>query len=504
MLYFNRIRNIFCVLYFVLITSPAHASHILGGDLSYSWVSDSTYKISLSIYGDCTSIPELFAMLYIDTPKIRVYDGNLLIDIVDLQINSSISGLDVTPDLCYGYVSRCSSPTSVIPGMKIFVYTRNYVLPHASSVWRFVFGGEMATTTAAGRSNNITNILGASTFSLTDTLNSTIGHNTNPILDMAPPYFSINTPSVYTPAAIDAEGDSIAYDLAPATNATSSGPPFPSVIYVSPYTAAIPIHAAAGSFSFNPVSGQLNFTPNILQCSDVVYNIREYRGGVLAGTMQREINALVFDDSDHTQTGVFAYPTNGIITSPTNLNVCDTMTSISLQILLADTSSIYVVKVTPSGLPAGATFNTVNDSTHNPVSTFSWNLSSVTPGTYTFFVKFKDNACPVADSRIVAYTVMFVPCDMLTSVSPVVRNTAMPFQIYPNPSNGSITIKANDIFQNATISIFDAAGKTVMHGNIEANIQKSSFTLDYLQTGTYTVRIISDNAVYHDKLTIDR
>ncbi len=101
--------------------------------------------------------------------------------------------------------------------------------------------------------------------------------------------------------ASDPDGDALAYALIDATSATTTCTSIGSAVsYVSadawpgvPLSGTNPIKVAAGTYSFNNTDGQLSFFPNALQRAVVVYNIREYRGGVLVGTSQREMTVLV-------------------------------------------------------------------------------------------------------------------------------------------------------------------------------------------------------------------
>ena len=52
-------RKLLLVLAFLLsFVNTTKASHAAGGELTYSWISDSTYKITLKFYRDCSGILE--------------------------------------------------------------------------------------------------------------------------------------------------------------------------------------------------------------------------------------------------------------------------------------------------------------------------------------------------------------------------------------------------------------------------------------------------------------
>jgi len=117
----------------------------------------------------------------------------------------------------------------------------------------------------------------------------------------------------YIPLAVDPDGDSLYFSLVAATQGTSAcGAVGGPVTYVgtawSPPTtsvsAANPITVTAGTFSFNSTTGLLSFYAPVAQRSVVVYNIREYRSGVLVGTSQREMTFLVLNTGSGSGGGI--------------------------------------------------------------------------------------------------------------------------------------------------------------------------------------------------------
>ena len=295
------------------------ASHIVGADLRYQWVSDSTYKVILMLYGDCSSTTGSYPTLAVATPQICIFDGGTSVSNITLTLVAPLCGFEVTP-LCPGDTSTCTAITHTIPGINRFTYTGTYTLPHASAVWRFVYEGNNGTTSAsyscpgttigtgtgtpaqAGRTASITNLTsaGATEIQLIDTLNSTIGHNTSADLTVAQQtFFCNNSHDEYDPGVTDPDGDSVYISLIAATNGTGacgtvggavsySGNAWPG----TPLSGDEPLQVVADSFSINHHTGRLSFHPNVVQRSVVVYNVDEYRLGVKVGTSQREMTVL--------------------------------------------------------------------------------------------------------------------------------------------------------------------------------------------------------------------
>jgi gliding motility-associated-like protein len=414
---FRKSRFFVTFLFVFLLSLSAKASHIFGVDFYYSHVSGNTYKVYLVAYGDCSG--SAFSTFATSTPQVKVYNGSTYFNQLNLSVLDP-AGTEVTP-VCPSQAGNttCSNPSSTIPGIKKFVYAGNVTLPSTSATWRFVFTGIMSSTTSAGRSNSITNVMtgaSGSVIQLTDTLNNTVYNNSSAQYTTIPtPFYCLNQPSTFNPGAVDANGDSLSYGLIPAVNATTGG----NVTYISPYTAANPLGTAPGAFSMNAATGQMSFTPNIVQRALVVYNTREYKGGMLVGTSQREMTVVVLNTCSNTApSGALSAATTGTISGGTQLNICGNKGAFNVQINPTDPEG-DTITMTAAGLPSGATFNVVNNNTTAPHGTFSWNTTGVAPGNYIFYVTYQDRGCPMSAGQTIAYTIRVLPLPSISvSVSP--------------------------------------------------------------------------------------
>ena len=407
---------IFIALLFSCVST--YASHIVGMDLFYTYVAGDTYKITVVAFGDCGSASAAaFATLPVSIPNICIYDGNTYVTTIALAIQAPDTGVEITP-VCPGVATQCSDATSTIPGIKKFVYSANYTLPHTSSVWRFIFTGDMTAPTgsATGRAAAITNILPGTTTELIDTLNNAVHHNSNPLLTVVPtPFFCLNHNDGYNPGAVDPDGDSLSFFLVPGINgAATSGSaanctPGPAVTYTGTFSGAAPLGVTAGSFSLNPVTGQILFFPNIIQRALVVYNIEEYRNDTLIGTCQREMTFLVQTCTNPPPGGILSSATAGTLVDSTDFKICSDVGPFSIFMNPTEPNPANNITVTASGLPAGATFTVVNNGTNHPNCTFTWTTTGITPGTYVFYVTFTDNNCPINGSQTRSYTINILP-----------------------------------------------------------------------------------------------
>ena len=183
------LRSLF-VIFMLFLGIKSYATHVVGVDLYYTYVTGNTYNITLVAYGDCAGAA--FPSLSTSSPLICIYDGNTSVGSVSLTLQPPTKGVEITP-VCPAdsLLTQCTNIAYTIPGIKRFVYTGTYTLPYTSSVWRFLFTGNMGGGTSAGRGSTITNIVGpgSTMIQLVDTLNNVVYHNTSPALTVLPTPF---------------------------------------------------------------------------------------------------------------------------------------------------------------------------------------------------------------------------------------------------------------------------------------------------------------------------
>jgi len=428
-----RISKVVCFLLLFIVFGglKTNASHIVGMDLKYLHDTGSTYTIFCTVYGDCGSASRTaFNTLYTASPNIYIYDGDTKVNCITLHIVPPDSGKNIAKYvMCAADTdsTTCNNIAYTYPGVTKFVFSGSYYVPHASHYWRFICDGYMGTSTSAGRAAAITNISGSSTVQLEDTLDNTVGNNSNANLSVEPILFFCNdNPDSYSPIGIDPDGDSLVFELMPAISgsgyACSSGVgAYSSVTYNSGYTYDNPISVSPGGFSFNSVTGEIDFRPNMVQRATVDYNIREFRHGVFIGSSQREMNFIVQTCTvlppSATITG--ASSTGHISTDSLQINVCQNSGPVSFTISARETDTNNLVGVTVIGMPVGATKTVSSDSTNHPRILINWNTTGVAPGAYPVYLKLQDNACPVNGERLVAFTINVVAPPVITGIDSV-------------------------------------------------------------------------------------
>jgi len=475
------IRRLFWLIVFLFTWSGAYANHLVGMDFYYTWVSGNTYKITLIAYGNCGSAGagSAYNALPTSSPEVYIFNGDAAVGSIALTIQPPSAGVDITP-VCPAdsLLTQCTSTSYTIPGIKEFVYTGEYTVSGPSAYWRFVFTGNLCCSYEAGRATSITNLTGGITdIQLTDTLNNMTGPNSSPDLSVIPtPFFCLDNDDNYNPGAIPADGDSLVFSLVPGMAGTDgSSVSTTPVTYATGYSATTPL--SASSFAFDPATGQISFYPTSTQRSLVVYNIEQYRDGVLVGTSQREMTFLVLTCSTSAPSGGFTDATNGTIDDSTHFHICENSGPFSIDINPSEADTANTITVSYSGLPTGATMAITANGTNHPHSVFSWTSTAITPGSYTFYVTFKDNNCPEAGVETYAYTINILPQPILV-VSLVTAGNCFAKEIFSiNPSGDGAPW---------TIKVSAGAGDT-----IQTYTSVTRAFRDSLGPGTYTVTVSS-------------
>ncbi len=469
----KNLKPFLLVLLFFAAPLKGIANHIYGIDLYYSWVSGNTYTVYLAVYGDCSS--GTFSILPSSTPQINIYNGSSFVSSINLAVQAPSSGIEVTP-VCPAEAGHttCSGTSYTIPGVKKFVYAGNVTLSGTSTQWRFLFSGNMGGSSTAGRIFSITNLAYGSstppTIQLVDTLNNVGGPNSSAVYTSIPtPFFCISAPANYNPAAVDPDGNSLVFQLVPGIDAATGA----SVLYTSPYTPTAPLGVTAGTFSFSSSSGQLSFTPNIVQKSLVVYNVRELSGTTLKGTCQREMCFIILSPcTNNPPTGTMTAASAGSITGTNQLNICNSVDSFQFHLNPTDADG-DTINMSVSGLPAGAVFNITNNNTTAPLGTFKWVASAAAPGTYNFFVTYQDHGCPLSSKQTIAYTINILPTPTETVVVVSAATCIRKAVLHITPGGSSSPWAVSVLAGSATLHSF--AGVTGM-------------LTDSVDPGTYTIR----------------
>ncbi|MFM9052040.1 MAG: PKD domain-containing protein, partial [Bacteroidota bacterium] len=196
----------------------------------------------------------------------------------------------------------------------------------------------------------------------------------------------------YSHGAYDADGDSIVYELIPPRG--SAGNP---LTYFPGYSAQQPLASSPG-MSFDTQTGDFCFTPQMMEVTVMAVLVKQYRNGVLIGTVERDIQVTVINCSNVLPQASGINGTNSFsITACADQPVCFNINS-------ADLDSTQNVTFSWDYSIPGAVFST--SSGNRPVATFCWTPSQADIGSSRCFTAtVQDDACPVYGLQTYTYCI---------------------------------------------------------------------------------------------------
>ncbi len=278
----KSIYKLFLLFIIVLFSNTySFATHIIGGELTYSCLGNNRYEISLTVYRDCaTGRPP-----YDNPAYIGIFSSdNVLLDTIKMTRRDTLKLNPVLNDTCL-----------VIPP-NVCVSTTTYkdtitLLPRA--------GGYILAYQRCCRNQSILNIIEplktGATFSIAISEEALVLCNSSAKFKEWPPIFiCVSRPIDFDQSAIDINGDSVYYRLCTPLSSPDSvpqprpafNPPYDEVVWKTPYglnnvLGGIPL-------AINPKTGILSGTPNTIGQFVVGICIEEYRTGKLISTTRRD------------------------------------------------------------------------------------------------------------------------------------------------------------------------------------------------------------------------
>lgn len=380
------------LLAFMGSSSSLWATHISNGRLSYTCLGGNTYEVTLELYRDCAAVaaPSTAIVSY-SAPGCSSGGGTLSL---------TSQGGSVLPAACAA-ATTCNGGS--LTGYERHVYTGTVVLPASCSNWRFSYNICCRTSEL-----NFSNTFSFSLY-LEATLDNTVACNSSPTISNNPEIYScVNQPLAWSPQAVDADGDSLVFELqAPlgGSNVPLTFAPSFSLNNPLPTNQSFFFDTQTGSFSTH-VSSAGNYLLAVL--------IKEYRNGTLIGTSIREVGINV-SSSCATAVPSFAVQNPSNLTLGTGGGVATTCSnSFSFDMLFTDTDM-------------GDTLNVV-----------TMNLDALLgPGNYTFSAT--GGATPMGGYQLLCSVNVLdaSALDSLSAIRIMVQDNNCPF---PNTVEGQLLI----------------------------------------------------------------
>ena len=286
-----RMRNLVAALLLAL-AQPLLATHILGGEMYYTYLGNDNYQVTLRLYRDCgpanTNNTALDAIAHIGIFN----SAGVWINTVDFQLPMETTMPVVTDNPCL------TAPPSICTRQGI--YTGTIHLPSGT-------GGYTLAYQRCCRSPAVINITSTpNAQGMTCTVfvpdPSVHGPNSSPAYDDDPPMvLCLDQTSAIEQLATDPDGDSLAYALCPPFQGGDivnvspnppTPPPYTPIIWAPGYSTQDQLNSTP-PMVFGCQDGVLTLHPTTIGNFAVSICVSEYRNGVLLSTVIRDFRFLV-------------------------------------------------------------------------------------------------------------------------------------------------------------------------------------------------------------------
>ncbi|MEM6725629.1 MAG: hypothetical protein AAF598_16425, partial [Bacteroidota bacterium] len=375
---------LFTFILFFASYQSAHATHAMGADMTYICTGPNTYQVVLTFYRDCNGIlPNSTQIVTVTSATCGVNTSITLTEIDGM-------GEVITP-LCPSQPDVCNGDAGATYGIEQWVYTGALTLPNGCGDdwelgWTECCRNEAITTLTSS---------GDQEFYVSAQLDNTLPIcNNSPIFNNIPtPFTCVGQPTFYSHGVTDIDGDVLVFSLIDC----EEGPGDP-VNYETGFNATTPLTTASG-VTIDPVTGQISFTPTVAQIGVLCVLVEEYRGGVLIGSVVRDLQYTVVNCANNlpTASGLDGSTDfNASICTPGGETFC-------FDIVGSDLDVTDVVFMSwNGGIPdANVTFS--NNPSANPTMTLCWTPDVSDVGNNVFTVTVEDDSCPLQGSNVFSF-----------------------------------------------------------------------------------------------------
>ncbi len=373
----------------VFTTSTVKASHAAGGELIYEWVSDSTYKILFKFYRDCSGIAEPATVTVCYDNTCNGTTGSVTLNKLGFLPGGGANGNEVTTG-CPNVFTTCNGGS--IPGYREWWYSGNVTLPSRCDHWRFYTG--------ISARNNINN-LNAGNLYVEATLNNQYAQGNSSAYFTVPPvpYVCVNSPYTYNNGAVDANNDSLSFEMispmdGPAPPACQF-PPLTNNLLVGTYNLTNNPFATGNTFNLSASTGQMAFTPNLSGYWVVTMKVKEYRNGVLIGTVLRDVQivAIACNNTQPTISTVLPSISGATLVNGRIEGCSGTPLAFCFDAKSSDTGAVLVVTDNHNASCPGSTIAYTGQATDSVRGCLSWTPGFLDTGLRVFTVTVKDSNC---------------------------------------------------------------------------------------------------------------
>ena len=379
-------KNLLLLTLLAILGINARASHSIGGEITYEWITSSMYKIKLTLTVDCNSTPPSAATITVASASCST---------TQIKTLPLVSTRDVS-QLCDTSSNYCNGGS--FPGVTEWVFEGIVTSLSPCSDWVLSYDICCRNSSPA----NIVNPNSAN-FHIETTLDNTVYLNNKSPYFVDDPrwYIPVNQTSYINAGAYDANGDSLYFSMV--APKTAGGAP---VSFMPGYSATEPFVSTPGT-SINSQTGIITTTPTAIGSGLITVKVDEFRNGQFIGSVSRDFITNAINNSN----------TLPSITNATlNFNTCSVDT-LNFDLFSTDPTDTITTSIlypfNPGTAPyftnAGSPFNE-NTNYLNDTNNFYWDINVMSNHDYIVYVNVEDRQCPMINIQSYAIVVSTTNC----------------------------------------------------------------------------------------------
>jgi gliding motility-associated-like protein len=447
-------KKLFFIFLTFILFIPVHATHYMGGEITWECLPNGNYRFTMKIYRECYTTNGGSAAQFGNTEIMYTTVPGLpqitmtRISLTDMSPQCNTNPLFQPKLFCPGM----SNGNANMGALQENIYTSDASYPNGVTLNGVPPPGGWEFSNRTCCRNPCTNIINASSLSyrLRARMYSYNGQNANPCFDSSPVFaerpstvICTGYPFKYNHNAFDPDLDSLVYEWGQPLEQGGN----PILNYAAGYSFTSPLPGVMHNpnnvpATVNPNNGEISFTSFTQGAFVTVVKVSTYRCGILIAEIFREMQVVLLSCGSNNPPHVeapFQDPVTGLFTSYIDTVFAGELVTFSITgtdfELMPDGITPQTLKILASGGQFGANYSNPNAgclyppcATLNPpppvtaqfgvITNFSWqttcdhlatdNGCGTLTNTYTFLIKVLDDFCPAPAINFNTVTIVVV------------------------------------------------------------------------------------------------
>jgi hypothetical protein len=365
------------------------ASHLMGGDITYTCVGNNSYNFTAQFYRDCAGIA-LPATVTLSVSSASCSQN------FNITLNLVPNGAQIVTPICPTEPDVCTGASGALLGVEEYIYVTSspVTFPATCSDWVVAYSN-------CCRNNAISSGAASDGFYIDTKVNNTnnVCNNSPEFQNIPILYACVGDTVSYSHGVSDVDNDSLIFSLTPCLSGAGV-----SVNYSSGYSASSPLSVSYSNFDYS--TGTWTFVPNIVQTGVICMKVEEYRNGNKIGEVMRDIQIGVMNCSNQSPvlSGINGTATSSGVTGINAIAACAGQ-NICFTIDAYDVDAAQNIGIGYTNALAGATYN-VTSNGNTAQLTVCWTPTLNDIGTNHFGLSVYDDNCPIIGKGNYQYKVI--------------------------------------------------------------------------------------------------